>query len=130
MEGKAGAESLVPLLPALELWRQTQVDFWVQGQLAPQSRFQDSQGFTEKLCLKTKVEGKNQHTRLSADLHTRAMTSARPHLPQECVCIHLNVHSLTQSQIGQRSVESSLSRHGANSFTYLHYTSRKLDACV
>jgi hypothetical protein len=29
-------------------------DLWVWGQPGPQSEFQDSQGYTEKLCLKTK----------------------------------------------------------------------------
>jgi hypothetical protein len=28
------------------------VDFWVRGQPGLQSEFQDSQGYTEKLCLK------------------------------------------------------------------------------
>jgi hypothetical protein len=39
-----------PLIPALG--RQRQVDFWVRGQLGLQSEFQDSQGYTEKPCLK------------------------------------------------------------------------------
>jgi hypothetical protein len=38
------------LIPALE--RQSQVDFWVRGQTGLQSEFQDSQGYTEKPCLK------------------------------------------------------------------------------
>jgi hypothetical protein len=38
-----------PLIPALG--RQSQVDFWVQGQPSLQSEFQDSQGYTEKPCL-------------------------------------------------------------------------------
>jgi hypothetical protein len=40
-----------PLIPALV--RQRQVDFLVQGQPDLQSKFQDSQGYTEKPCLKT-----------------------------------------------------------------------------
>ena len=40
----------MPLIPALG--RQRQVDFWVQGQPGLQSDFQDSQGYTEKPCLK------------------------------------------------------------------------------
>jgi len=36
------------------LWRQMQVDLWVQGQSGLQSKFQDSQGYTEKLCLENK----------------------------------------------------------------------------
>jgi hypothetical protein len=39
-----------PLIPALG--RQRQVDFWVRGQPGLQSDFQDSQGYTEKPCLK------------------------------------------------------------------------------
>jgi hypothetical protein len=41
-----------PLIPALG--RQRQVDFWVRGQPGLQSEFQDSQGYTEKPCLKKK----------------------------------------------------------------------------
>ena len=44
----------MPLIPVLG--RQRQVDFWVQGQPGLQSEFQDSQGYTEKPCLKTKQE--------------------------------------------------------------------------
>jgi hypothetical protein len=39
-----------PLISALG--RQRQADFWVQGQPGLQSEFQDSQGCTEKPCLK------------------------------------------------------------------------------
>jgi hypothetical protein len=39
----------MPLIPALG--RQRQVDFWVRGQPALQSEYQDSQGCTEKPCL-------------------------------------------------------------------------------
>jgi hypothetical protein len=41
----------MPLIPALV--RQRQADFWVWGQPGLQSEFQDSQGYTEKPCLKT-----------------------------------------------------------------------------
>jgi hypothetical protein len=40
----------MPLIPALG--RQRQQDFWVWGQSGLQSDFQDSQGYTEKPCLK------------------------------------------------------------------------------
>jgi hypothetical protein len=40
----------MPLIPALG--RQRQADFWVWGQPGLQSEFQDSQGYTEKPCLK------------------------------------------------------------------------------
>jgi hypothetical protein len=42
----------IPLIPELERQRQRQADFWVWGQPGLQSEFQDSQGFTEKPCLK------------------------------------------------------------------------------
>jgi hypothetical protein len=42
----------MPLIPALE--RQRQVDFRVQGQPSLQREVQDSQGYTEKPCLKNK----------------------------------------------------------------------------
>jgi hypothetical protein len=45
-----------PLIPALG--RQRQVDFWVRGQPGLQSEFQDSQGYTEKLCVKNKQTNK------------------------------------------------------------------------
>jgi hypothetical protein len=38
--------------------RQRQADFWVRGQPGLQSKFQDSQGYTEKPCL-----GKKQKTK-------------------------------------------------------------------
>jgi hypothetical protein len=40
-----------PSIPALG--RQRQADFWVGGQPALQSEFQDSRGYTEKPCLET-----------------------------------------------------------------------------
>jgi hypothetical protein len=40
------------LIPALG--RQRQADFWVQDQPGPQSELKDSQGYTEKPCLKKK----------------------------------------------------------------------------
>jgi hypothetical protein len=43
-----------PLIPALG--RQRQVDFLVRGQPGLQSGFQDSQGYTEKPCLRKKRE--------------------------------------------------------------------------
>jgi hypothetical protein len=48
----AGQWWCMPLIPALG--RQRQVDFWVWGQPALQSEFQDSQRYTEKPCLKKK----------------------------------------------------------------------------
>jgi hypothetical protein len=42
-------------IPHLGLGRQRQADFWVRGQPGLQSEFQDSQGYTEKPCLKKKI---------------------------------------------------------------------------
>jgi hypothetical protein len=47
-----------PLIPALG--RQRQADFWVWGQPGLQSEFQDSQGYTEKPCLKKKKKKKKK----------------------------------------------------------------------
>jgi hypothetical protein len=47
-----------PLIPALG--RQRHADFWVRGQPGLQSEFQDSQGYTEKPCLKNKIKNKKQ----------------------------------------------------------------------
>jgi hypothetical protein len=53
-----------PLIPALG--RQRQVDFWIWGQPGQQSEFQDSQGYTKKLCLKKpKQTNKNKPTKLT-----------------------------------------------------------------
>jgi hypothetical protein len=49
-----------PLIPALGRQRQRQADFWVWGQPGLQSEFQDSQGYTEKPCLK---KNKKQKTK-------------------------------------------------------------------
>jgi hypothetical protein len=49
----------MPLIPALG--RQRQADFWVRGQPGLQSEFQDSQDYTENLCLenlKKKIKNK------------------------------------------------------------------------
>jgi hypothetical protein len=47
----------MPLIPALG--RQRQADFWVRGQPGLQSEVQDSQGYTEKPCLKKKKSKSN-----------------------------------------------------------------------
>ena len=49
------AHTLIPVLG-----RQRQVDFWVRGQPGLQSEFQDSQGYTEKPCLKKQKTNKQQ----------------------------------------------------------------------
>jgi hypothetical protein len=54
----------MPLIPALS--RQRQADFCVRGQLGLQSEFRDSQGYTEKLCLKkTNQKRKKKKIKLS-----------------------------------------------------------------
>jgi hypothetical protein len=47
-----------PLIPALG--RQRQAYFWVRGQPGLQSEFQDSQGYTEKLCLEKNKQQQQQ----------------------------------------------------------------------
>jgi hypothetical protein len=39
-------------------WEAEAVDFWVQGQPGLKHEFQDSQGYTEKPCLKNKQTNK------------------------------------------------------------------------
>jgi hypothetical protein len=41
-------------------WRQRQADLWVQGQPGLQSEFQETQGFTEKPCLKKQKEKRKE----------------------------------------------------------------------
>jgi hypothetical protein len=48
----------MPLIPALG--RQRQVDFWVRSQPGLQSKFQDSQGYTEKSCLEKPKKKKKE----------------------------------------------------------------------
>jgi hypothetical protein len=42
-------------------WEADAGGFWVQGQPGLQSEFQDSQGYTEKPCLKTKQNKTKQN---------------------------------------------------------------------
>jgi hypothetical protein len=53
----------MPLIPALG--RQRQMDFWVWGQPALQSEFQDSQSYTQKPCLE-KPKNKTKQTNKKA----------------------------------------------------------------
>ena len=50
-----------PLIPALG--RQRRADFWVRGQPGLQSEFQDSQGYTEKPCLKKTKQNKTKQNK-------------------------------------------------------------------
>jgi hypothetical protein len=54
----AGQWGHMPLIPALG--RQRQADFWVWGQPGLQSEIQDSQGYTEKPCLKKTKQQQQQ----------------------------------------------------------------------
>jgi hypothetical protein len=58
MTGGARQWWRTPLIPALG--RQRQVDFRVRSQPGLQSEFQDSQGYTEKPCLKKKKKKKSK----------------------------------------------------------------------
>jgi hypothetical protein len=51
----------MPLIPALG--RQRQADFWVQGQPALQSEFQNSQDYTEKPCLEKTKNNKTKQNK-------------------------------------------------------------------
>jgi hypothetical protein len=67
----------MPLI--LALGRQRQVDFWVWGQPGLQSEFQESQGYTEKLCLKIqKTKNKTKQKRGTHRQHARGAGAACP----------------------------------------------------
>jgi hypothetical protein len=53
----------MPLITALG--RQRQAELRIQGQPGLQSKFQDSQGFTEKPCLKDKAKQYNNNNKTS-----------------------------------------------------------------
>ena len=60
-----------PMTSIPALGRQRQGNFWVRGQPGLQSEFQDSQGYTEKPCLKktkTKTKNKNKETNKQKNL--------------------------------------------------------------
>jgi hypothetical protein len=65
----------MPLIPALG--SQRQADFWVQGQPGLQSEFQDSQGNTEKPCLKKQNKQKNVSGTLKASSRTAKAVKQR-----------------------------------------------------
>jgi hypothetical protein len=58
----AGQWWRTPLISALG--RQRQADFWVWDQPDLQSEFQDSQGYTEKPCLKTNKQAKKKKKKM------------------------------------------------------------------
>jgi hypothetical protein len=55
---EAGQWWWTPLIPALR--KQRQADFCIRGQPGLQSEFQDSQGYTEKPCLKKTKQNKTK----------------------------------------------------------------------
>jgi hypothetical protein len=80
-----------PLIPALG--RQRQEDFWVRGQPGLQSEFQDSQGYTENLCLgKTKNKPTKQKPKYFTSKSSwpwsnnsfLSMTLKAPMIPDPC----------------------------------------------
>ena len=73
MKLKTNEDQSVDTLPLLRIGNKTPMegvtetkfraetkDFWVRGQPGLQSEFQDSQGYTEKSCLKKKKNKKNK----------------------------------------------------------------------
>jgi hypothetical protein len=63
----------MPLIPALG--RQRQVDFGVLGQPGLQSKFQDSQCYTEKPCLKKPKNKNKKKKEKKKDICNRLMKS-------------------------------------------------------
>jgi hypothetical protein len=67
------------LIPALG--RQRQADFWIQGHTSLQSKFQDSQDYTEKPCLekqkKTNKQQKQEREAYSSSFHNKTARTAR-----------------------------------------------------
>jgi hypothetical protein len=56
-------------------WEERQADFWVWGQPGLQSEFQDSQGYTEKPCLKKKHKQTNKKISLLSNQNRNATLS-------------------------------------------------------
>jgi hypothetical protein len=73
----AGQWWRTPLIPALG--RQRQLDFWVRSQPGLQSEFQDSQGYTEKPCLKKQTNKQNDKNKI--------MLASATHLLQLSACL-------------------------------------------
>jgi hypothetical protein len=88
-----------PLIPALG--RQRQADFWVRGQPGLQSEFQDSQGCTEKPCLKqtNKQTNKQKNKTKTAGIKLRNLyhIAHPPHMHvwmyvymYVCICVYVS----------------------------------------
>jgi hypothetical protein len=78
-----------PLIPALG--RQRQVDFWVQGQPGLHRKFQDSQGYTEKPCLRKTNNKKEKWERRKKGRQAGWLAIKLPGVPVHmwCICTHL-----------------------------------------
>jgi hypothetical protein len=67
-----------------------QVNFCVRGQPGLQSEFQDSQGYTEKPCLKKKKKkrkekkrkGKKKEKKMPRPVHNNTLPPVRPQIPK------------------------------------------------
>jgi hypothetical protein len=81
-----------PLIPALR--RQRQADFWVRGQPGLQSELQDSQGYTEKPCLKKQNKTKQNKT--------TGMCTYRPILPPPYRHAHAHVNTIKNEKESQK----------------------------
>jgi hypothetical protein len=83
----------MPLIPALR--RQRQADFWVRGQPGLQSEFQDSQGYTEKPCLKKTKQNKTNKKKTTTKKgacapieHTFLLVSFKTFFPTFKIYLH------------------------------------------
>jgi hypothetical protein len=77
-----------PLIPALG--RQRQADFWVRSQPGLQSEFQDSQGYTEKPCLKNTHKKKIFFSFVSC-IYGLGMNVLSPVKAHTCACGNLSL---------------------------------------
>jgi hypothetical protein len=73
----AGQWWRTPLIPALR--RQRQADLWVRGQPGLHSEFQDSQGYTEKPCLKKNKKQTNKQKKKGKERKKMQSVSLKPH---------------------------------------------------
>ena len=54
---------------------QRQADFWVRGQPSLQSKLQDSQGYTEKPCLKIQQQNKTKQNKTKQNKKAKTETT-------------------------------------------------------
>jgi hypothetical protein len=104
-----------PLIPALR--RQRQADFWVRGLPDLQSEFQDSQGYTEKPCLKNKTkQNKTKVRNYTSSWRINQMTHGESCNIQIMVSIHLSL-----------SYDETIGTRQLGPFSYLPWTHRHTD---